>query len=480
MNTTNHEECSKTYDTNMLTILSSIYNKKYSKIRYLLKRGLDINSLLVSYSYEIYKYLDINLCDIFIKYNANVNIIDKSNRTPLFYAVKKDDYDMVKLLLDNGANVNVQDSVGYSCLHFAGIHNSSTEIISTLIQYGTELNSCDWVGRTPLHVFVIESNFEAVKLLLKAGAYVNVRDKCRQFPIYYSVVKSDHLISGLLLKYGANPNTLSDSGETLLSIAVTSSNTFLVEQLLLYGAEVDNGGYNIPPPIISAINVNNYETVKLLLQNGADTNRHMEDGRTSLHVSVYWNNVNIIDELLSHGSDINNVDINGKTPLSSYWNLKEEIATKFISRIVISDIYRETPININGFIINLKTIENNSIFRKIKDNCFKEINMLKSINLDKFHSSDIFIRYNTNICLLTRFIKNPKIKELDKKLNVYKSIVCKRKNKAMIRYYQVKKVLKLLPYAGYFSILPFDVLMYILEFINNNNMLVLMRALSLK
>ncbi|AYP74268.1 ankyrin repeat protein [Fowlpox virus] len=462
-------------------ILSSIYNKKYNKIRYLLKRGLDINTLLVSYSYEIYKYLDINLCDIFIKYKADINIIDKSNHTPLFYAVKKNDCNMVKLLLDNGANVNVQDSVGYSCLHFAGIHSSCTEIISMLIQYGTELNSFDWVGRTPLHVFVIESNFEAVKLLLKAGAYVNVKDKCRQFPIYYSVVKSDHLISGLLLKYGANPNTVSDSGETLLSIAVTSSNTLLVEQLLLYGAEVDNGGYDIPAPIISAININNYETVKLLLQNGADTNRHMEDGRTSLHVAVYWNNVNIIDELLNYGSDINNVDINGKTPLSSYWNLKEEVATKFISRIVISDIYRETPVNINGFIINLKTIENNSIFRKIKDNCFKEINILKSITLNKFHSSDIFVRYNTNICLLTRFIKHPKIKELDKKLIVYKSIVCKRKNKAIYRYYQINKALKLLPYAGYFSILPFDVLMYMLEFINdNNNMSVLIRALQIQ
>ncbi|ARE67259.1 SWPV2-ORF040 [Shearwaterpox virus] len=480
MNTTNHEECSKTYDTNMLTVLKAISNKQYNIIKSLIKKDINVNRLLTSYSNEIYKHLDITLCNILIECAADINIIDKNNRTPLFYAVKNNDYDMVKLLLKNGANVNLQDSIGYSCLHIAGIHNSNIEIVDALISYKPDLNSRDWVGRTPLHIFVIESNFEAVKLLLKSGAYVGLKDKCKHFPIHHSVMKLDHLISGLLLKYGANPNTINGNGKTLLSIAVTSNNTLLVEQLLLYGAEVNNGGYDVPAPIISAVSVNNYDIVKILIHNGANINVSTEDGRTSLHTAMFWNNAKIIDELLNYGSDINSVDTYGRTPLSCYRSLSYDIATKLISRIIITDVYREAPVNISGFIINLKTIENNDIFKLIKDDCIKEINILKSITLNKFHSSDIFIRYNTDICLLTRFIQHPKIIELDKKLYAYKSIVNERKIKATYRYYQIKKVLTVLPFSGYFSILPFDVLVYILEFIYDNNMLVLMRALSLK
>ncbi|UOX38731.1 ankyrin repeat containing protein [Finch poxvirus] len=480
MNTDSHEECSKTYNTDIFTVLKAISNKQYNIIKFLLEKHININRLLVSHSNEIYKYLDVTLCNILIECEADINIIDKNNRTPLFYAVKNNDYDMVKLLLKNGANVNLQDNIGYSCLHIAGIHNSNIEIVDALISYKPDLNSRDWVGRTPLHIFVIESNFEAVKSLLKAGAYVGLKDKCKHFPIYHSVMKLDHLISGLLLKYGANPNTVNGNGKTLLSMAVISNNTLMVEQLLLYGADVNNGGYDVPAPIISAINVNNYDIVKILLHNGANINVSTEDGRTSLHTAMFWNNSKIIDELLNYGSDINSVDAYGRTPLSCYRSLSYDIATKLISRIVITDVYHDTPANIIGFMINLKTIENNSIFKLIKNDCLKEINMLKSITLNKVHSSDIFIRYNTDICLLTRFIKHPKIIGLDRKLYAYRSIVNKRKAKAIHRYYQVKKILTVLPFAGYFSILPFDVLIYILEFISDNNILVLMRALSLK
>ncbi|ARE67600.1 SWPV1-034 [Shearwaterpox virus] len=462
------------------SILISIRGKKYNTVRYYLcKTGIDINRLLTSHSDEIYKYLDINLCNILIQCNADIDIIDKNNRTPLFYAVKNNDYEMVKLLLNKGANVNIQDSIGYSCLHIATIRNSNIEIIKALIDNKIDLNAYDWIGRTPLHISVIKSNFDAVKLLVRAGAYINVKDRCRKFPIYYAVSKSDNLISGLLLKHGANPNTINDNEETLLHMAVTSNNILLVEQLLLYGAKIDNGGYNTPPPIVSAVNINNYEIVKMLLQNGANVNINTSDGRTSLHVATIWCNTKIIDELLNYGSDVNSLDIYGKTPLSCYMHLNENIATKFISRIVMSDIYHDTQVNINGFSVNLKTIENNDTFKKIRNNCFKEIYMLKNINLDRFYSSDIFIRCNTNICLLSRFIKHPKIKELDNKLTVYKSVVSKRKTKAIFRYYQVKKVLKLLPHAGYFSLLPIDMLLYILDFINDdNNIAVFLRALQ--
>ena len=58
---------------------------------------------------------------------ANPNIEDSDRRTPLHSAIVKGSrsYECVRLLLDNGADVNHRDRFGYSPLHIAALNEYS-------------------------------------------------------------------------------------------------------------------------------------------------------------------------------------------------------------------------------------------------------------------------------------------------------------------------------------------------------------------
>ena len=83
---------------------------------------------------------------------ANVNIADKFGRTPLHVAAASDHQDMVKLLVDNGANVEASTSgENQTPLHYAA-RNEAVQCVKTLLAYSAEIDARDYKQRTPLLV----------------------------------------------------------------------------------------------------------------------------------------------------------------------------------------------------------------------------------------------------------------------------------------------------------------------------------------
>jgi ankyrin repeat protein len=75
----------------------------------------------------------------------------------------------VKLLIEEGANVNARDYSGQTPLHFAAVYGrmASTEL---LIENGANVNAKDHNGDTPLAIAVKIGHKEVVKFLRKHGA----------------------------------------------------------------------------------------------------------------------------------------------------------------------------------------------------------------------------------------------------------------------------------------------------------------------
>ena len=69
-----------------------------------------------------------------IEQGEDLNIADKEGRTPLYFICQDGDNDMVKELLDHGADV---DSAG--CLHVA-LENYNNDVAETLIERGCDVN----------------------------------------------------------------------------------------------------------------------------------------------------------------------------------------------------------------------------------------------------------------------------------------------------------------------------------------------------
>ncbi|KAI8496166.1 hypothetical protein Bbelb_260070 [Branchiostoma belcheri] len=116
------------------------------------------------------------------------------NVTPLILAVITKNEDLVRCLIQLGADVNSTNEAGESPLHFvftgatpnpshatrktpiaAKDRNATDAVFAALVENGANLNASDKQGFTPLHVAAERGCLEEVQTLVKAGADINVQ-----------------------------------------------------------------------------------------------------------------------------------------------------------------------------------------------------------------------------------------------------------------------------------------------------------------
>lgn len=84
--------------------------------------------------------------------------------------------DRVKALMNKGVAANVEDSAGYTALHYAA-RNGHYEVCKMLLENGATVNAQTRCGRaTALHRAAMQGHIDIVQLLLKFGANANIKD----------------------------------------------------------------------------------------------------------------------------------------------------------------------------------------------------------------------------------------------------------------------------------------------------------------
>ncbi|XP_065565795.1 putative ankyrin repeat protein RF_0381 [Artemia franciscana] len=101
-----------------------------------------------------------DVCNLLIKSGAELDATNVCGKTPLGTAIKTSNLDLVKFLLNRGANPNCGE-----CLHHA-VKEGRADICKLLIGFGAKLDARNANKDTPLHVAVRNNNLELVKFLL--------------------------------------------------------------------------------------------------------------------------------------------------------------------------------------------------------------------------------------------------------------------------------------------------------------------------
>ncbi len=126
---------------------------------------------------------------------ASVNSIDKGGVPLLLYLKASvgnayNNKDLLKLLLDSGANPNAVDKHKESFVHYLintlepyGPDNYNTFALNEMIEHGANLNLQNKNGKTPLFTAIVNGNTSMVKFLLDHGAKTDVRDNDEQTPL---------------------------------------------------------------------------------------------------------------------------------------------------------------------------------------------------------------------------------------------------------------------------------------------------------
>src|SRR5215471_2543085 len=129
---------------------------------------------------------------------------DLGKSTPLHHAAGYGTLDIMKLLLDKGADINAKNKRNSTPLHWA-IHDEAK--VRLLITRGADINAKQIEGRSPLYQAASLANgASVVKLLLEKGADPNVATLIGMTPLMAAAVRGDIDVMRTLLDKGANVN----------------------------------------------------------------------------------------------------------------------------------------------------------------------------------------------------------------------------------------------------------------------------------
>mmetsp|Transcript_12021 Transcript_12021/g.29586 ORF Transcript_12021/g.29586 Transcript_12021/m.29586 type:complete len:410 (-) Transcript_12021:336-1565(-) len=138
-----------------------------------------------------------------VKFVTDVSI----TRTPIMLAAEQNDIEQFKSLLKE-VDPNVDDEDGWTPLHWA-VRYSNVDLVKMLLEAKASVEAKNENGQTPLHLAVdkYEGNIEIVKLLLKSGANPNARDRAHMTPYEIATLEESEDIAKLLWQENADPAT---------------------------------------------------------------------------------------------------------------------------------------------------------------------------------------------------------------------------------------------------------------------------------
>ena len=290
---------------------------------------------------------------------------------PLIQAVRNNDLESVRALLNQHADVKVTQGDGSTALHWAA-HVDNLPIADLLIRSGANVNAANEDGATPLYLACSNRSAPMVERMLGAGADAGAKLLNGETALMNCSRTGDAKAVKALLTHGASVNAKESShNQTALMWAAAEGHSEVIQLLIEFGADVrarsliytqtvvneqtqragrEKLNYDVQrggsTPLLFAARNGDAESARLLLSAGADANDHMPDGisalvlaahsgqgkvgalllekganpnsaeigYTALHAAVLRSDVDLVKALLAHGADPN-IRMTKGTPL---------------------------------------------------------------------------------------------------------------------------------------------------------------------
>ena len=234
----------------------------------------------------------------------------------LIKAAKKGDVAKVQALIKQGTPVDSQDGDRKTALWEATRHDKA-DVVALLIEAKADLNLADKDGITPLLLGAGRDDPKSALLLLKAGADTTVRTR-RGGTVLMAAAGGGHAeMLGPLLKAGGKVTDEDAGGETPLHYAAEQGRAAMIRALLDARAEVDHESKDGETPLMQAAGAGHSEAVSTLLQAGAQPNLPNPRNKnwTALMYAAKGGTSGLVDELAARGADVNLEDATGDQPI---------------------------------------------------------------------------------------------------------------------------------------------------------------------
>ena len=243
----------------------------------------------------------VAIAKLLIARNADLDLHDGYGATVLAMSVYLGYESLALVLIEAGADVDSRTG-----LYIDGTHDTTPlhyacdmpNVVRALLEHGADVQAEDSEGETPLDWALVWWQAESVRLLLEHGAGVAADGSFRDTLLcdVAGRANAERLIR-LVIEHGVDVNTKDASGKTPLHRAATDGPDENVLQLINAGADVDARDSSGQTPLYAAVLYGRVENVRRLINAGADVNAKDEEGRTVLD----W--MGLVDQLIINEAD---------------------------------------------------------------------------------------------------------------------------------------------------------------------------------
>ena len=233
--------------------------------------------------------------------------------------------DMLKEVMAGGFDLN-KPPEGYNLTLLAmACHDNQGGRIKLLLKYGADPNILAKTnhGRTPLMLAVSQRispntmDIEAIRALIKAGAEINAQDESGMTPLMYATYMPHGELSSdiirLLIESGADAKITTKDGRNVLFYLKYVVEPEIVKLLLEKGTDPKQRDAEGTTPLMVQCNP---DITKILIDAGTDVSARTKDGKTALIIlPEFCHDPASYQHLVEAGADINAKDNDGRNAL---------------------------------------------------------------------------------------------------------------------------------------------------------------------
>ncbi|OBR15157.1 Ankyrin unc44 [Colletotrichum higginsianum IMI 349063] len=336
-----------------------------------------------------------DMCALFLA--TGVKIEDRQGEDYLNEAVRGDNMELAKLLVNHGAKVDAKSPQGQAPL-LSAASNGSLAMVKFLVDEKADINIRTTEGGvTPLYAASLNNKPDVVEHLLSRGADVRIPTLTRNWSPLECSYDFPDVLRHLVTKASPPPDyrRLTEFGEceaTALFLAARNDCVESVRLLLEHGdpdlefAPAVDIGDNDPAAGFTALAMaarhSNTEVVRLLLAAGANVNHRIQwQGQSVLH--CVWDDKTMA-AVLEYGPDIESKDSNGITPLN--WHASGD-DVGLLRRLV----------NAGAAVKTTDEDGNTPLMNAVRGGCLENLKFLTSKGVPVHHDSGRF-GYPVHVC----------------------------------------------------------------------------------